>query len=277
MRSGDHGSDGRGAALVASLRAHSSAGFAHQAEHYRQVWAITTLVHAQEGWRVGEGSRADALGCGRITEHDLDVLAAAEVAAATGLSQFGAERDVLVARAVCTVLTGDPGGAGGRTGRRPPGPGAGRGDHRPDRPAGAHGRGDGAGRPAGAAAGRDRPGRAVGRADTGRVRAAGEDRRRQGADGRRGARPPRRARTDRDPDLDPPGVPGPVDDDGHRPDRPGPDHRHHPGRRQPRPDPRRAGRPDPRHRRPRPARSTPSAATGRVQPVVESSASSAWS
>ena len=50
-------------------------------------------------------SRGDALGCGRITEHDLDVLAAAEVAAATGLSQFEAERDVVVARALCTVLT----------------------------------------------------------------------------------------------------------------------------------------------------------------------------
>ncbi len=110
MRSGDrgseqHGSDGRGAALVAGLRAHSLAGFTHQAEHLRRMWMITRLVHAQEGWRIGEGSRADALGCGRITEHDLDVLAAAEVAAATGSSQFEAERDVVVARALCTVLT----------------------------------------------------------------------------------------------------------------------------------------------------------------------------
>ena len=104
MRSGD-GSGAQGAALVAGLRAHSLAGFAHQAEHLRRVWAITKLVHAQEGWRVGEPSRGDALGCGRITEHDLDVLAASEVAAATGLSQFEAERDVVVARAVCTVLT----------------------------------------------------------------------------------------------------------------------------------------------------------------------------
>ena len=104
MRSGD-GAGAQGAALVAGLRAHSLAGFAHQAEHYRRVWAITKLVHAQEGWRVGGDSRGDALGCGRITEHDLDVLAAAEVAAATGLSQFEAERDVVVARALCTVLT----------------------------------------------------------------------------------------------------------------------------------------------------------------------------
>ena len=90
MRSGDpgaggRGADGRGAALVAGLRAHSLAGFAHQAEHLRRVWAITKLVHSQESYRVGDASRGDALGCGRITEHDLDVLAAAEVAAATGL------------------------------------------------------------------------------------------------------------------------------------------------------------------------------------------------
>ena len=53
MRSGD-GAGAQGAALVAGLRAHSLAGFAHQAEHLRRVWAITKLVHAQEGWRVGE-------------------------------------------------------------------------------------------------------------------------------------------------------------------------------------------------------------------------------
>ncbi len=117
MRSGD-GSEGAGAALVAGLRAHSLAGFAHQAEHLRQVWAITKLVHAQEGWRVGEASRGDALGCGRITEHDLDVLAAAEVAAATGLSQFEAERDVVVARALCTVLTATLGALESGPGRR---------------------------------------------------------------------------------------------------------------------------------------------------------------
>ena len=104
MRSGD-GSGAQGAALVAGLRAHSLAGFAHQAEHLRRVSAITKLVHAQEGWRVGGASRGDALGCGRVTEHDLDVLAAAEVAAATGSSQYEAERDVVVARALCTVLT----------------------------------------------------------------------------------------------------------------------------------------------------------------------------
>ena len=76
MRSGD-GSEAQGAALVAGLRAHSLAGFAHQAEHLRQVWAITKLVHAKESYRVGDASRGDALGCGRITEHDLDVQAAA--------------------------------------------------------------------------------------------------------------------------------------------------------------------------------------------------------
>ncbi len=59
----------------------------------------------RRAWRVGDASRGDALGCGRITEHDLDVLAAAEVAAATGSSQYEAERDVVVARALCTVLT----------------------------------------------------------------------------------------------------------------------------------------------------------------------------
>ena len=68
------------------------------------MWAITRHVHAQEGWRVGEGSRADALGCGRITEHDLDVQAASEVAAATGLSTYWAEQDVVLARALCTRL-----------------------------------------------------------------------------------------------------------------------------------------------------------------------------
>ena len=105
MRSGDHGS-GRGAALVADLRAHSLVGFAHQAEHLRRVWAITRHVHAQESYRLGDASRGDALGCGRITEHDLDVQAAAEVAAATGLSTYWAEQDVILARALCTRLTG---------------------------------------------------------------------------------------------------------------------------------------------------------------------------
>src|SRR5690349_7496216 len=83
MRAGGGAGGGAGgtAPLVAGLRAHSLVGFAHAAEHYRQVWAITRLVHAQEGWRVGDASRADALGCGRITEHDLDVTAAREVAA----------------------------------------------------------------------------------------------------------------------------------------------------------------------------------------------------
>ena len=98
------------------LRAHSLAGFAHQAEHLRRVWAITRHVHAQESYRVGDASRGDALGCGRITEHDLDVQAAAEVAAATGLSTYWAEQDVILARALCTRLTGDPGRAWRRAG-----------------------------------------------------------------------------------------------------------------------------------------------------------------
>ncbi len=90
---------------MAGLRAHSLAGFAHQAEHLRRVWAITRHVHSQESYRVGDASRGDALGCGRITEHDLDVQAAAEVAAATGLSTYWAEQDVVLARALCTRLT----------------------------------------------------------------------------------------------------------------------------------------------------------------------------
>ena len=38
--------------------------------------------------------------------HDLDVQAAREVAAATGLSAYWAEQDVVLARALCTRLTG---------------------------------------------------------------------------------------------------------------------------------------------------------------------------
>ncbi len=63
-------------------------------------------MHAKESYRVGDASRGDALGCGRITEHDLDVQAAREVAAATGLSAYWAEQDVVLARALCTRLPG---------------------------------------------------------------------------------------------------------------------------------------------------------------------------
>ncbi len=237
MRSGDHGSDGRGAALVAGLRAHSLAGFAHHAEHLRRVWAITKLVHGQEGWRVGDGSRADALGCGRITEHDLDVLAAAEVAAATGLSQFEAERDVVVARAVCTVLTATLGAlAAGRVDARRVRVLAEETTGLTDRQARKVEAAVLDGLPALPLDGTGPVGPWDGPTPAG-VHQAGPDRGGEGPHRRRGAGPPRRAGADRDPHLDAPGEPGPVDHDGHRTHRPGPDHRHHPGGRQPVPDP----------------------------------------
>ncbi len=94
-----------GRTLVAGLRAHSLAGFAWEAERWRRVWAITQHVHAEQGWRLDPGERGRALGCVRLSTHDLDVLAAVEVAAATGLSVYRAEQEVHLARAFCTRLT----------------------------------------------------------------------------------------------------------------------------------------------------------------------------
>ncbi len=130
--------------------------------------------------RSGSGSvkpsRGDALGCGRITEHDLDVQAASEVAAATGLCPVRGRAGRGRRPGAVHRADRDAGGVGGRPDRRPAGADAGRAHHRPDRPAGPQGRGGGAGRPARAAAGRHRPGRAVGRADAAGVRAPGQHR-----------------------------------------------------------------------------------------------------
>ena len=81
-----------GRTLVAGLRAHSLTGFAWEADRLRHVHAITRHVHADQGWLLEEPTRGAALGCPRLTSHDLDVLAAGEVAAATGLSTYRAEQ-----------------------------------------------------------------------------------------------------------------------------------------------------------------------------------------
>jgi hypothetical protein len=100
MRSGDVGG-----ALVERLRSHARADFARDAERLRRVHAITLHVHAQEGWQVGMPTPWAAARDGLVTVHDLDVIAADEVAAATGLSRWHAEREVRSAHVLCTTLT----------------------------------------------------------------------------------------------------------------------------------------------------------------------------
>jgi hypothetical protein len=94
-----------GRTLVAGLRAHSLAGFAWEAERWRRIWVITRHVHAEQGWRLDPGERGAAFGGVRLSVHDLDVLTATAVAAATGLSVHRAEQEVHLARAFCTRLT----------------------------------------------------------------------------------------------------------------------------------------------------------------------------
>ena len=93
-----------GRTLVAGLRAHVLTDSARDAARLRQVHAITVLVHEQEAWQVAMPALRCATRGGVVTVHDLDVIAAEEVAAATGLARWHAEREVQAARRLCTVL-----------------------------------------------------------------------------------------------------------------------------------------------------------------------------
>ena len=98
-------SDDTSGTLVADLRAHSLTDFARDAQRLRRVDAITAHVHATEAWQLGLPALRCATRSGRLTVHDLDEIAADEVAAATGLARWHAEREVQAARRLCRVLT----------------------------------------------------------------------------------------------------------------------------------------------------------------------------
>ena len=97
-------SDEGGGTLVADLRAHSLTDFVRDAARLRKIDAITRDVHTTESWQLGMPALVCAARDGRITAHDLDLVAADEVAAATGLSRWHAAREVHAARRLCRVL-----------------------------------------------------------------------------------------------------------------------------------------------------------------------------
>jgi hypothetical protein len=96
-------SDGTGRTLVEGLQAHVRVSCARDGEWLRRVWAITTLVHAQEFRQLGLPALRCATRGGVVTGHDLDEQAAADLAAATGMARWRAEREVQAARRLCTV------------------------------------------------------------------------------------------------------------------------------------------------------------------------------
>ncbi len=86
------------------LRAHVRVDCERAAARYRWVRAITREVHAQAAASVGFRTLWSTTRGGLVTTHDLDVLAAQEVAAATGLPLYLAEREVQVARTLTETL-----------------------------------------------------------------------------------------------------------------------------------------------------------------------------
>ncbi len=97
-------SDDTSSTLVADLRAHSLTDFARDAARLRKIDTITRHVHATESWQLGLPALVGAARDGRIGAHDLDLIAADEVAASTGLARWHAEREVHAARRLCRVL-----------------------------------------------------------------------------------------------------------------------------------------------------------------------------